>query len=530
MKKLIYLLLIPIASIKAQTGIDGIKVTRDLRPDPDYVTYEEWKAEHPEMGTLEGGPMVLRPAPHRAQAIVDDKGLIALVVAQDIQASISQKLTRYIADLEAKGYTVEQSTYSTAGTAEDLREYLKGIYGLRGAVLVGDLPAAWYQMNDDWNGDGEIEVDHDDYEEFPCDLYLSDLDGVWHDDSVFEANYTPLSGGSDGIYDSRTGNRSAEIWVCRIDASHITLEDQPALYQSYFDRDHAYRQAEFRLPSKGLFYIDQDWIDYYYDSAMGAICDEYDEIRDTMITDASDYEQRIQEEGLFLTVCVHSSPQAHYFHKANYGYSDILYNWKLDYLAPSYGFYNLFACSNCRWVEPDCMGSLYSLIGNGLASVGSSKTGSMLSFSEFNAPLAQGKSWGEAFLEWTNFWITYYGSSTQFQSWFMGMCLLGDATLDLMEQEAVEEASYQDPAAAQLDAQCLAAGQADIWFSIPKTCHVQLAVFDASGRLEATLYEGTLDAGERSLSWDAADAPAGVYFARLVTQGSPLAARIVLIN
>jgi hypothetical protein len=485
------------------------------------------------MGTIEGGPIVVLPAP--STSLHGDKGLIALVVAQDLQSELSADFSQYISDLQARGYRVEQSIYSTAGTVEELRQYFneKLPYGLVGAVLVGELPAAWFQMIDDWNDNGQIDYDEysrDYYEEFPCDLFLSDLDGTWHDDSVAAGLMNPMVSGSDGIYDSHTGNRAAEIWLSRIDASQITFLNKTTLYHTYFDRIHDYREAGLVLPSKGLFYIDQDWRESFTESEMYRVCKEYEEVRDTMITDAADYEGRIKEEGLYLTVCVHSSPEAHYFHKANSPDPQMLYNWKISYLGPKYGFYNLFACSNCRWVEQNCMGSLYQFSGSGLASLGTTKTGSMLFFSEFNTPLSAGLSWGQAFKQWTDFWIANHGHSKAFRSWFMGMCILGDGTLDLDKQGLGVAEQEVSTILLSLNVIPLARDVADIHLSLPHSDHVNLEVFDASGRLAATLHNGILQAGTHTLRWDARNAPAGVYFARLVTERSQIAKRIVLVK
>lgn len=384
-------------------------------------------------------------------------------------------------------------------------------------------------MNDDWNDDGWFDPDEEWYEEFPCDLFLSDLDGEWHDDSVY-AGHGPMGAGTDGIYDSHTGSRNPEIWVSRIDASRISYGSALNMYQDYFDRVHDYRTGEFKLPSKGLFYVDQDWRDYYDNEKMNLVCDNYEEIRDTMITDASDYKNQLAEGGLFLTVCVHSSPEAHYFHKANWEYSDEFLNWELSFANPGYGFYNLFACSNCRWVEPNCMGSIYSLFGNGLASVGSAKTGSMLFFSRFNIPLSNGLGWGEAFRLWSNFWINDHGNSTSLRSWFMGMCLLGDATLDLSVQGGIAESEREENEPLTLEIESMSFNQAQIYFVLPEAGHVRLEVFDASGRLTATLLEGMLGKGQHSLSWDCGNAAAGVYFVRVEGDAGSAVGKVVVIR
>ncbi len=531
MKKIIFILLIAVLGANAQIDVSKLTVTRDPRTDPDYVSYQEWKAAHPQMGTLKGGPAVIRTSPDlNASSFHADKGLICLVVAQDIKPRLTNDLNRYVEDLEARGYSVEQSVYSITGTAEDLRDYLadKLSDGLAGAVLVGNLPVAWFQMNDDWNDNGQFDPDEDWYEDFPCDLFLSDLDGDWHDDSIY-AGHGPLAKGTDGMYDSHSGNKQAEIWVSRINAANITLEDEMTLYHDYFQRAHDYREGDFALPSKGIFFIDQDWRESFYDEKMNLVVNDYKEIRDSMITDAGEYEDLISEDGLFVTICSHSSPEAHYLHKANWPAPDMFHNWKIPYVDPQYGFYNLFACSNARWVEQNCMGSLYHFFGNGLASLGTTKTGSMLFFSEFNTALAADMSWGDSFKEWTNFWIANYGYSKALQSWFMGMCILGDATLDLGNQMPVAVAEQEIlPLALSLKTTSIAAGKTFLRLSVPQTGCVQLTVFDASGRLVENIYNGTLSAGEHTLTWDASQASAGVYFIRVATGEREISTRTVV--
>jgi flagellar hook capping protein FlgD len=72
-------------------------------------------------------------------------------------------------------------------------------------------------------------------------------------------------------------------------------------------------------------------------------------------------------------------------------------------------------------------------------------------------------------------------------------------------------------------------------FSLAAATKVQLAVFDAAGRRVATLVDGELPAGPHAASWagraDGGErAPAGVYFARLITPLGSVARRIVRAN
>jgi flagellar hook assembly protein FlgD len=63
----------------------------------------------------------------------------------------------------------------------------------------------------------------------------------------------------------------------------------------------------------------------------------------------------------------------------------------------------------------------------------------------------------------------------------------------------------------------------EIRFRLPRPAHVQLAIYDAAGRLVRTLIDAVLQTGgEHSVQWEGTDAsgrrvPPGVYFYRLVT-------------
>jgi len=65
-------------------------------------------------------------------------------------------------------------------------------------------------------------------------------------------------------------------------------------------------------------------------------------------------------------------------------------------------------------------------------------------------------------------------------------------------------------------------------FALPQRSHVSLKIYDTSGRLVATLLDGSLPAGAHNLSWDASGLASGVYFFRLNASGKVLAQRGVL--
>ena len=67
-----------------------------------------------------------------------------------------------------------------------------------------------------------------------------------------------------------------------------------------------------------------------------------------------------------------------------------------------------------------------------------------------------------------------------------------------------------------------------VGFALEHTGPAVLRILDLSGREVARPYSGRLSAGEHTLSWDAADVPAGAYFAVLEMNGAVSVARIVV--
>src|SRR5512143_461635 len=115
--------------------------------------------------------------------------------------------------------TVAIAVFSVGGnSAESLKAVLRDEYstGMTAAVLVGDLPIAWYQMLDDFDGNGVGEG----YEEFPCDLFYMDLDGTWLD-TLRRDTLDSLIPGTDSIYDVHMDSIKPEIAASRLPASRI---------------------------------------------------------------------------------------------------------------------------------------------------------------------------------------------------------------------------------------------------------------------------------------------------------------------
>ena len=64
--------------------------------------------------------------------------------------------------------------------------------------------------------------------------------------------------------------------------------------------------------------------------------------------------------------------------------------------------------------------------------------------------------------------------------------------------------------------------------TLPETGAVELTIYDLAGRRVATAASGELTGGRHTITWDAADSPAGVYIARLRADGEVLTTRLVI--
>jgi hypothetical protein len=334
------------------------------------------------------------------------KGKIAVAINWELYPQIKAAVDQYIIDLAYDGF------YATAyqvkgGTAQEFKTFLKGLPSLVGAVLVGNIPVAWFEMSDDFYGAAE----------FPCDLYYMDLNGTWTDTDA------------DGKFGGHVLNVEPEIFVARLWTPTASGNDA-VLLNDYFSRNHKFRKGLMGYSRTGLAYVEDDWTGFG-DCGLDLIIppSDIEVVTNPAETTGDRYKSEINEQRGWAQVCAHSSPFGHVFGP------EWVPNTELsDVNPPNAFFYNLFACSNARFTESDYMGGWYIFdkpggsINNGLAAVGSTKTGSMLMFENFYGPMASGKSVGEAYKAW---WSAL-GSSHDLsdRQWFYGLTLLGDPTIN----------------------------------------------------------------------------------------------------
>jgi hypothetical protein len=348
---------------------------------------------------------------------------ICIVINANLEPQIQTQFSVYLADLQAEGYNPNIYTAYNDGDVAALKNLLISEWNSRqiaGAILIGDLAVPWYEMNEpsSWGGS---------HVEFPIDLYFMDLDGLWGDAD------------SDGLFDSHQdgiGNMQADIWVGRLMAMNLTYygATESGLLNNYFNKNHRYRKGYLRLQDKALAYIDNDWCIYGWENEVAMAYPHTDPVTDPYQTNREDYIQRVRQstdnQYENLLICSHSSPWAHYLVSGDGNYQ-LFYNYEIEDIDVQVLFYNLFACSNCRYVEQDDMGDWYLFQSTyGLISLGSTKTGSMLCFYDYYTPLGNGANFGNAFLSWCDNDIESCAGDES-RAWFYGMTLLGDPTLKL---------------------------------------------------------------------------------------------------
>jgi hypothetical protein len=397
--------------------LSGIFNKIDLSSPPDTYLSEKNK-----LAGIYSDSTVLEIPENPVLVTTIDK--ILIIVNSSIFTQVEGKIKRYAQDINnVYGCGIEMKMVSNAAYTDIKTLINSDLTDLDGVVLIGDLPAGWYEVENDYDVYG--------HKEWPCDLYYMDTDGTWGDAD------------SDGIFDSHSGNVQPEIFVGRISTANMgTLISEKTGLENYLDKNHQFWIGQLTVNMKfGLSYVDADWddypdfkndIQYLYGNT------NYDGIiyKDFPSYGKSDYLNRLANERYeFIQLACHSD---YYYHQMA-GVANIYGNEIFNSATEAIG-YNLFCCSGCRWtsVSPSSTSGflggdyIYNSSTSGLVVVGSTKTGSMLTFYRFYQPLGIGKTVGEALLSW---WISACGSSHSNYEiyWHYGMSIIGDPMINFYQ-------------------------------------------------------------------------------------------------
>ena len=420
---LMTLAMIPLLTtqVAATTDITSMQVPPD--EEPVVTSWDDGSEPTPFTPRTYGPPKIEEVAstPHNSDFVYV---IIHTTLWSD--TDIQSRVYRYETDVEATGYSVTIAVY-VSGSPEFVRAWIKtqrdtlitGGDDLVGCLLVGDIPAAWYEMDTQWDPLPAPPT----HEEFPIDLFYMDLDGTWTDAEP------------DGLYDDHTGDVAPEIWIGRVKADDM-FDPEDDLIENYFDKNHDYRTGSLSLPQRALEYVDDDWAGWggIWDPAIENAYPTKTLIEDAT-TNSTNYVAILPSGWSFVHLMCHGSSARHTFKVPDptnasnllwdgpvYGYHAVEESyWDLD---PPVFFYNLFVCSGARFTETDYLAGWCIFTDTyGLAAVGSTKTGSMRAFSGFYTSLGNGLTMGDAFQDW---FVTHGESS---RPWYYGMAFMGDPTL-----------------------------------------------------------------------------------------------------
>ncbi|MBT5420617.1 MAG: hypothetical protein HOK80_06970, partial [Candidatus Cloacimonetes bacterium] len=299
MKKILFLTFIMI-SLNLFAGYKDIPVTRDLDPNAEYDTYQDWLEDHPQQQTHSSEV-------NRMLSNQRDEGFL-IIVNDDLYENIESSIQTYQEDLANEGF--DSFVLQFDGTSHfDLKVQIivyNQTENVTNVVLIGDLPVPWFELFEDFNNNG-IQDDDEAWVEFPCDLYYTDIDGSWEDND------------NNGIYDYHEGDKHPEIGTGRIVANNMNMlsETESELITNYFQKNHLYRTGIITSHETSLAYIDDDW-SYWgseYQQAMQLAYPSVELVNDDEETIASDYrDNRLIADYEFIQVHVHSGPNAHYFY------------------------------------------------------------------------------------------------------------------------------------------------------------------------------------------------------------------------
>lgn len=338
------------------------------------------------------------------------KGDILVLVDSDVYESISDSINQYVLDVGRDGYWATIHVLS-GGKPANVKSYiLNKSPRPKGVLMVGAIPAAWYELANDFHGASD----------FPCDLYYMDTSATWNDPD------------GDGKFNGWSGTIDPEIWVGRL-WTPMSGGNDAALINDYFARNHKFRLGMMGHSRLAMAYVDDDW-----QSFNGcALDDQFDPSEITnytnpVMTDADLYKAEVNSLRSWIQLCAHSWTQGHAFRVGSTN-EYINTTYFRDINPPNAHFYNLFCCGPGRFTSSDYLAGWYIFdksgggMNIGLTTVASSKSGSMLAFEDFYTPLGQGKNIGDAFVEWWQARGPAHDNNER--RWFYGLVLLGDPTL-----------------------------------------------------------------------------------------------------
>jgi parallel beta-helix repeat protein len=315
--------------------------------------------------------------------------LVYVVVAGDIYDAVYDEVYQYKLDVEATGYSVVIVRWDDLENgiehATPLRDFLCDAYvnnRLVGAVFVGSIPHVYWE--DDLDGFNWI-----------IDIYFRDLDGVWEDSN------------SNGVLDQHEGAKRPDIFLGRIRALNISedINQEIDFTINYFHKNHAFRindpQHNISTVSKRALYFTYGWTGPAEEN-LGLIYNSTNrvEVIGWDNTTLEYYMELLDPTGAgFESVMVGSHGSCR--HPLNGGtFGDEQADGYIMDFDPKGIFYDIHGCGPADFdYDVLCVNYIFAPT-YGLASMGTTRTGTMGAEHQFYLPVSQGFCIGEALNEW----------------------------------------------------------------------------------------------------------------------------------
>ncbi|MBN2382126.1 hypothetical protein JXQ70_04505 [bacterium] len=210
----------------------------------------------------------------------DPENTLAVVVSGPQWQTLKTEIVEYIEARTLENWNVQLYFFSGSAPVMEVRDQLRAIGpDLKGAFFIGELPVAWFSLED---------------EQFPIDLYYMDLDGTWIDSD------------GDGMFEDHIGAVQPDIFLGRVDGPQGTLS-------AYFQKIEQYRTGALSLPARFMAYVDDDWTSFHYGSqpyyygleqmlGPSAVDLEYD----SLMTNSTDYATRLGQGYQLMQIMAHS--------------------------------------------------------------------------------------------------------------------------------------------------------------------------------------------------------------------------------
>ena len=334
----------------------------------------------------------------------NDKPLVIVFVNSNLMLHVEAEIDIYSSTLVDVGY--DNIVFETSGgTVEDLKDYILNFwndeYNLVGLVLIGNLPVAWYS--------------HD--EDFLCDLFLMDMDGIWIDEN------------NDGLYDSHVdgeGDTAPDIFIGRIDASKVPDNErgEAEIIKKYLYKIHEFWMGNIPQTDIALTYTDREWSgNGPFEHDIGFLYENYKSMSYPNVNKNDYLNNQLSGHYEFIQLTCHSKSFGHLFDDGGLALSNDVRS-----ALPMALFYWLHCCHACKFTNYNCLGNAYILNTNtpSLAVVGSTKSGLMHDFRYFYEPFGQGYSFGQALQMWLEYKYPY--NEYEIADYY-GVTILGDPTI-----------------------------------------------------------------------------------------------------